>query len=192
MKKYSQSKKLISLTLAFALLISLFSILPLSATAAGQRTVEKDGFTFTEVSAGNRFKITAYSGSATEIVIPGEVECEGSTYPVTAFTETVFSGNTNITSVEIPGSISTLTMNGFKNCSNLKTVTLNEGLQSIYSAFEGTAVKEITVPESVTKLATAFGNCSSIEKVSFLGNLDIPVNTFNVCTGLKDIYLWNE
>ena len=71
------------------------------------------------VSAENTVTLTKYIGKNTEVIVPD-------TYldkPVTVIGESSFEGNTAITSVTLPNSITTIGKAAFKGCSNLKQMT---------------------------------------------------------------------
>ena len=64
--------------------------------------------------------------------------------------------NTAITSIVIPGSVTTIHGNAFFNLSRLTSVTLNEGLETLaWNVFRGTGITSIVIPNSVTSLGTA-------------------------------------
>lgn len=61
-----------------------------------------------------------------------------------------FSGQKNLLSVEIPGSVKTIGSRAFQDCSSLSTLVLNEGLEEIgTSAFIRCALHEFVVPSTV-------------------------------------------
>ena len=75
------------------------------------------------------------------------------------------------------------------NCTNLKTLTLENTVQQIgYSAFSNIGITELTVPKTNEKLAigkTAFMNDSQLKKVTFQGNVSLDQATFSGC-GIED------
>ena len=79
--------------------------------------------------SGNNVSLTtgdnAYSG---EIVIPATVEHDGVTYNVTSIAGEPFRGNTAITSLSIPGSVTTLPDYAMANCTSLTTLILGDGV----------------------------------------------------------------
>lgn len=128
-----------------------------------------------------------------------------------------------LTSINIPGSVEWLgtysatnaTTSGsvFKNCLDLTSVTLNDGLKVICNyAFQGSGIKSITVPASVqlmgsymcqnalslesatiqtTSLGTyAFDGCTALTTVQLADNTNTIVNyMFRGCTSLASIEL---
>ncbi len=70
--------------------------------------------------------------------------------------------------IHIPGSVKTIGELAFKDCRNLKRVTLKEGLQSIGNcAFRETAIEAITIPGSVKTIGNhAFRDCPNLKHVT--------------------------
>jgi len=103
----------------------------------------------------------------TSIVIPGSLECLG-TYSATSTTS---------------GSV-------FKDCVNLTSVTLNEGLTTICdSAFAGTAITSITIPSTVTRVGLNIcKDVTTLKNATVLCNV-LNNNMFNGCTGLESVQL---
>ena len=106
-------------------------------------------------------------------------------------------GLTTVTFVTILGSPitdNTIGFNSFKGCTSLETITIPASFLSIgASAFEGSGLKTITLPESITLLAEVFSGLTSLTDVTFSGNNPnylentIGSNVFNGCTGLTSI-----
>ena len=72
---------------------------------------------------------------------------------------------TGLVSIEIPSHIKAIYPNAFLECTNLKDVTFQEGLEAIgSSAFNGTAIEEVTIPKSVW--ITTFQKYSNSEESS--------------------------
>ena len=99
--------------------------------------------------------------------------------------------NCNITSEEVyipasivyddkPYKIEAIEGEAFKNCKNLKKVTLEEGIKDIYDvAFAGTSIEEIEFPASISNInRNILGNCTNLKKIRFRGT-DVP----NLCDG---------
>lgn len=77
-----------------------------------------------------------------------------------------------ITSVTIPGTVTTITSEAFQNCEILSSVTISEGTTGIESfAFTGcSALATLTLPTSLTSIPTyAFSNCNAITDVYYSG-----------------------
>lgn len=127
--------------------------------------------------------ITGYSDDGPKaVVIPTEIDGVA----VTAIGNSAFSGgyveeegtlvpvDKGITSVVIPGSVTTIGNYSFVNNASLTSVTLNEGLQSIgVGAFIGTALTEIVMPDSLRSIGeSAFASIETLESVTLNPGLE--------------------
>ena len=117
----------------------------------------------------NQYKLTGYSGSSNNIVIPAVVN----TFPVTIIDENVFQNNITITSVTIPNSVTLIRSSAFDGTTNLSQVIINDlsNLNSINkNAFQGSSITSITIPQNVTFIGdNVFNNCSKLSSVFFNG-----------------------
>ena len=108
-----------------------------------------------------------------------------------------FSGDTSLTSIVMPNSISALTQygNGFKSCTSLTSVTLSKNLVEINSSgFCGcSSLSSITIPNSVTKFSSyAFYGCTSLTGISIPDGVEAISNyMFYNCSSLKYVNLGN-
>lgn len=99
-----------------------------------------------------------------------------------------FKGCYNITSIKIPKSVTSIGGQAFIECSNLKTVTFEEGsqLQSIGDdAFNKcTSLTSITIPSGVTRIGgDAFYGCSSLPRIFIPSSVtSIGSSAFKGCT----------
>lgn len=87
----------------------------------------------------------------------------------------VFSADTSITELSIPGSISEITPLEFDCCTALTKVTFGDGVKSIgLGAFRGcTALTKIVIPKSLKSIEKiAFACCSSLKEICFGGSKD--------------------
>lgn len=190
-------KKFISLTLALTLVFSVFSIMPLSASAAVGDVFTIDGLTYTvtdEVYGSYTVGVTGFDNSTTDVVIPEKVANNGVDYSVTSISDSAFQGNTDILSLSIPGTVKTTAPNCFRDCSSLQNITLNEGIEDIVaSTFYGTAVKEIKFPKSLTTIRKfAFYGCPNLKDVYFNSDVNILSSVFYNSTSIENIYCYGK
>lgn len=203
-------KRLLSILLAAALLIGLVPTLLLPAAAADYTSGD---FTYKLNDDGSAI-ITRYSGSAAALTIPSSLDGhtvkqidsyafeKNTTLTSVSIPETVteleyyaFKGCTSLTAVTIPSGLTSagsLGSGAFSGCSALTTVQFGSGLASIPGAlFEGTGLKTVTLPESVTSIGSwAFANCAKLEQVSFPAGLtSIDLGAFENCTALTAVTL---
>lgn len=202
-------KRLLSILLAAALLIGLVPTLLLPAAAAGYTSGD---FTYKLNDDGSAI-ITRYSGSAAALTIPSSLDG----HTVKQIDSYAFEKNTTLTSVSIPETVTELEYSAFMDCTSLTAVTIPSGLTSAGSSngafsgcsalttvqfgsgltsipgalFEGTGLKTVTLPESVTSIGPwAFANCAKLEQVSFPAGLtSIDLCAFENCTALTAVTL---
>lgn len=94
--------------------------------------------------------------------------------------------NCSLTSVDIPASVETLGSSAFNGCTNLKSATLHDGLKTIDSSTftNCTSLESIIIPDSVTKLGDqAFYKCSSLKELSFPLHLNAVQTVTEKSTG---------
>lgn len=105
-----------------------------------------------------------------DIVIPDEIVYNGKTYIVVDL-KNAFKGQP-ITSFVMPNTVTKISIGGFQDCTELKSINLSTGL---------------------TKLEqNTFANCTSLESITVPGTLPkLDSNEFKGCTGLKKITIEN-
>ena len=99
-----------------------------------------------------------------------------------------FVNCTNLISVGETASVISIGYSAFENCSNLTKVDLPKITTIESSAFEGTGLKDITLPATEEIKSSAFRNCSNLTKVDLPKVTTIGGSAFEG-TGLKDITL---
>jgi len=132
-------------------------------------------------------KILGYSGSVKAVKIPAVIEGLN----VTDISNNAFA-NRNITSVEIPNTVTTIGDGAFSNCQQLSSITLHDGITSIgVNAFRKTAIVSIKLPKKITLISQGmFAECRN------LANIEIPegvtvigVEAFTTCVALSEVKL---
>ena len=89
---------------------------------------------------------------------------------IEAIGNNAFSDCIKIKSVSLPCGLKRIGNEAFSGCEALERAELPEGLLEIgYGAFRGTAIKEITLPKSLTALSVSA--IDKIEKISYLGTV---------------------
>ena len=188
-------RKSTSFFLIFAFIISIFSIAPISASATIGDTFTIDGLTYSvtdEIYGSYTVSVTGFDNSTTDVVVPEKVtnKNNGIEYTVNLINPSAFSGNTEIKAVSIPGTVKTLESSVFENCSNLKDITLNEGIEVIDGfVFRTTGIEKIKFPKSLkTVSAAAFSSCTSLKEVYINSDVTFSGQVFLKCTNLTDLY----
>ena len=185
-------KKLTSVLLLAALMLSMF-VLPVSAySSSGEKTIVSTGETSAEsltytIDADGNAIITGYTGNETDVVIPSTVDG----YTVIKIKENAFENCTSLKSIEIPDSVKTINGYTFNGCSFLTDVKIPDSVTSIeWSAFRDcSSLRYIKIPNSVTNIGNyAFGGCTSLVSIVIPdGVTAIKDNTFKDCTSLKSV-----
>ena len=96
--------------------------------------------------------------------------------------------NYNLTSIDIPSSVTNIGSYAFSGCTNLTSITIPSSVTSIgNSAFQDcTNLTSITIPSSVMSIGNrAFSGCTGLTSVSIPSDVtNIGVSTFYGCTNL--------
>jgi len=89
--------------------------------------------------------------------------------------------------------LTTIEDRAFFGCTNLETVTFNKDLETIGECafYKCTMLKEVNVPDSVTKLGVrAFANCETLSKITLGAGIDsIPDYAFQNAKGLEELVI---
>ena len=125
------------------------------------------------------------------LVIPSTITVSGKALTVAAIYPEAFSNDEYLETAKIPGTVTTIKDYAFKDCAKLKSVTMEEGLESIGShSFSGCPLlTELKIPNSVATIEPyAFRNCVGLASVSLPNSLTkIERSTFNGCKSLRSI-----
>lgn len=187
----AMKKRILALFMSLCVAVSGIMICP---SAGMQAEAESDGDTwdstetyyYREVSSG-QIEITGYTGSGTEIVIPSEID--GNTV-VRIGDYAFYSGYSNtvdVTSIEIPDTVTSLGYYAFRDCNALTDITISDSVTTIENrAFDGCgALASITIPSSVTNIGEeVFISCSALE--------NIIVDSANTAYASEDGNLYNK
>ena len=144
--------------------------------------------------------ITGYNGSNTDVVIPEYIEVNCEQIVVKEISNSAFINNTEITSINIPNSVTTIGDLAFAGCSNLTTVTISENSQLTtigdYAFYYCSSLTSIYIPNSVTTIGDlAFSFCSNLTIVTISENsqlTSIGSYAFADCSSLTSIYIPNS
>ena len=146
-------------------------------------------YTYT-LDDANRATITGYSGNATALYIPDEIDG----HEVVAIGDSAFENRTDLRTVMIPDSVTEMGGYAFNNCTNLSNVTLSKNLESMGSSAFGNCdgLTQIEIPKSLdiggNYYLGAFSDCANIKKVTFeRGTTKIASSLFCGCTGIEKI-----
>lgn len=142
----------------------------LSLTASWVEGTE--GLTFITRHSGTAYVIvTGYTGNSANVVIP-------TTYrgvPVECINASAFKNQTQISSISLPDSLTSIGDYAFYGCTGLTSVTIPDSVTSIESfAFNGcTGLTSVTIPDSVTSIGSyAFYYCTGLTSITFNGTIE--------------------
>lgn len=173
--------KTLAVLLAAIMTFSVFTALPITANAAVSDSESvgayvSGNFEYQILSDGTA-RITQYTGSETDIIIPSELDG----YKVEILYSKVFSNCPNITSITIPDSVTVIYSDAFNGCTGLLNLYVDSNSESFLSKDgilydkpgsslvkypQGRADKSFTVPDFVTTVSKyAFYDCNLIEEV---------------------------
>jgi hypothetical protein len=145
---------------------------------------------FTYLTNNGTITIIGYTGPGGAVTIPIVIDA----LPVTDIGTNAFDGS-DLTSVTIPDSVTSIGSGAFEDCGYLTNVTISLGVTDIESnAFNGCPVlTSVTIPDSVTNIGdNAFYRCS-------LASVTIPDSVINIgdyafynCYDLTNVTIGNS
>ena len=137
------------------------------------------------------YTLVDYVGNATELTLPANYN--GEDYVIGG---SAFRGNSSITSIEIPNSVTRIVSYAFDRCTGLTSITIPNSVTSIgqYTFYNCTGLTSITIPNSVTSIGSyAFYGCSGLTNVTIPNSVTSIENyAFEGCSGLKSVAIGNN
>lgn len=106
-------------------------------------------------------EIVGYTGTATECVIPSKLDEKA----VTSIASGIVKNNSNIFSVVIPASVTSLQPDSFMGCMALKKITLANGGIKKFDIEYCPSLEEINLPASVTSIGM-LEQCTMLQKIN--------------------------
>ena len=124
------------------------------------------------------------------VTIPSEVNGK----PITNIGEFAFQECAGITTLAIPASVQVIGTAAFQQCFGVTTIVFESGsrLHTIgSSAFAGTRVKSLNIPNGVTEInGSTFFACSDLEEIYIPKTVtSIKSNAFSGCKNLKRVHI---
>ena len=191
-------KKVLSLLLSLAMLLSIVSVVDFSAYADTLTTgkcgdnvkysFESDTGTLTISGTGDMYD---YSSNKSVFYDNGKIKTVIIEKGVTSIGSGAFDGCTSLTSVTIPDSVTSIGDSAFYYCTRLTSVTIPNSVTNIGdSAFRNcTSLRSVTIPNSVTSIGNSvFEECTNLSNVTIPNSVtSIGDYTFYNCTRLTSI-----
>lgn len=148
-------------------ILAILSILLFTNVVLAQNTFVVGDITY-KPTTGNNVKVRSCNQSATNVVIPETVENNGITYNVTCVGEDAFYWCSNLVSVDLPNTITSI---------------------ESYAFYYATSLTSLVIPNAVTSLGwEVFYNCSSLASITIgSGITDLSDGTFSYCDALQNI-----
>ncbi len=137
--------------------------------------------------------ITAYNGTATEVVIPAYID----NVEITGIGEHAFSNKATITSIVIPQTVKTIGSWAFNNLIYATKITLPDGITEIADnafrnckALTGNSNGKFVLPNTLESIGTAaFFQCSALPNVIIQNATTISNAAFSECSSISYVQL---
>jgi len=143
---------------------------------------------FTYITTNGTIVITGYNGPGGAVTLPGTING----LPVTTIGDYAFAGQTNITTVTIPSSVTTILVAAFENA-GLTSVELPDSVTNIgWEVFSHcTRLTSITIPGSVTSIGQSVcDSCPNLMSAT-VGSASIGDYQFYGCSNLANVSIGN-
>lgn len=149
-------------------------------------------FTYTTNTDGS-LTITDYTGPPGAVTIPNTINNQTVTI-IGDGVDSVFA-NTQVTSVTIPDSVTSIGASAFAHCGSLTSIMIPSGVTSIANfAFFASGLTSVTIPNSVTSIGgSAFYGCSSMINITLgKGLISIGGAAFYGCSSVASVMIPNS
>ena len=167
-------KKVISLFLSVAMLLSIVSVVDFSAYASVKTGKCGDNVTYsldTEtgvLTISGTGKMTDYSYSSSPFCNDTKIKVVTIDYGVTSIGKYAFRSCKNLTSVTMPNSLTSIGENSFDACIDLTSMIIPDSVKSIgeHAFYTCTSLKNVTIGNSLNMISNfVFVGCNSLENI---------------------------
>ena len=195
-------KKVISLFLSLAMLLSIVSVVDFSAFAYVKTgkcgtnvTYSLDTETGVLTISGTGY-MKDYSGKNSPFYYNSSVKSVIIENGVTSIGNQAFYGCASLTSITIPNSVTSIGSYAFTGCVSLKSVTIPNSVTSIgdNAFYKCASLTDIIIPNSVTSIGNStFEYCTSLTSVTIPNSVtSIGGSAFSGCTSLTSVTIPNS
>ena len=169
---------------ALSLLLALVMVIGLLPVTASANELD-NGLRY--MVYDDHVEITGYTGNATEVVIPAEIEG----LPVTSIGNWAFEACSSLTGIMIPDGVTSINYGAFYGCSSLTSIVFPDSVSSIsdWAFYNCTSLTSIMIPDNVSTIGeAAFSNCKGLTSVVMsAGITSIESYAFSGCESLTSI-----
>lgn len=164
--------------------------------------VEQNGITYI-VSKDESVSMTVPATISGKVVISSEIVLKDKQYFITIINKDVFADCVNLTSVEIPSSVTNIAVDAFNSCSKLESVKVDND-NTTYASQDGILYNKsktafVCIPKSIKGAVSIPNGITTISSSSFQGRnkitsvelsdsvKNIESNAFYNCSGLTNV-----
>ena len=157
-------------------------------------TLSKNNFTYTiyyKTSDDLYYaSISEYSGNETKLTIEDTVTYDSKDVIVTSIQNGAFSSDNKIETITLGKNIETIEAKTFMNFKSLKTVILNDKIETLnIFLFSRSTIETITIPQNVKKISSCAFSKTSLKEIVILNNqIEIASEAFDYCDDLTSVY----
>jgi hypothetical protein len=174
--------------------LSLITLLFCAITLSAQETATIDGIKY-YLENGKATIMAQPTTLSGDIVIPEKVTYNNVDYTVSSMTAAAFK-ETDVKTITLPNSITSLGDDCFRFCSNLIRITLPNSITSLGDDCFQSCLKltSITLPNSITSLGGhCFDSCSKLTSITLPNSItSLGFYCFGFCSSLTNITLPNS
>lgn len=157
-------------------------------------TLSKSNFTYTiyyKTSDDLYYaSISEYSGNETNLTIEDTITYDSKDVIVTSIQNGAFSSDNKIETITLGKNIETIDAKTFMNFKNLKTVILNDRIDTLnIFLFSRSTIETITIPQNVKRISSCAFSKTPLKEIVILNNqIEIASEAFDYCDALTSVY----
>lgn len=170
----------------------------LSAALTAEEKTTVTNLTVTGTLNANDFTVFGYNSmpslsvlDLSGVSIVAYTNANGTSYPENELPASAFSSQSNLTSIQLPPTITSIGASAFNNCFALTSITIpaNVTILPINVFARNTSLTSVDIQGAVTSIGTsAFNGCSLLKNINFPSSLtEISETAFYQCTSLETI-----